>query len=259
MSYARRNKMKKTITVLALLAAITLTTAFATTVDEGTKILKIIDGQSNFEGSDFSATLSMISEDPEDGIDKTVVYQFRDDDGDKFLMLIKEPTINKGQGYLKIDDNLWFYDPSSRKFSHTSMKEQFNNSDANNSDFTSSSLLEDYKVVGVDEGKLGSYEVNILSLEALNDEVTYPTQKLYVAKNGNVTLKKEEFSKNNTLLRSSYFTKYQVVDGNYMPTYMIYQDELVEGKKTTIQIRNISTADLPDSVFTKSYIERVNN
>jgi outer membrane lipoprotein-sorting protein len=250
--------MKKTIIVL-LLAAITITTAFATTIDEGTQILQIIDSQSNFEESNFSATLSMISEDPEDGIDKTVVYQFRDDDGDKFLMLIKEPTINKGQGYLMIEDNLWFYDPSSRKFSHTSMKEQFNNSDANNSDFTSSSLLEDYKVVGVEEGNLGSYEVNILSLEARNVEVTYPTQKIYVAKKGNVTLKKEEFSKSNTLLRSSYFTKYQVVDGNYMSTYMIYSDELVEGKKTTIQISNISTADLPDSVFTKSYIERVNN
>jgi outer membrane lipoprotein-sorting protein len=251
--------MKKIITILVILAAATMTTAFATTIDEGTKILQIIDSQSNFEGTDFSATLSMISEDPEDGIDKTVVYQFRDDDDDKFLMLIKEPTINKGQGYLLIDDNLWFYDPASRKFSHTSMKEQFNNSDANNSDFTSSSLIEDYKVVSAEEGKLGSYEVNILYLEALNNEVTYPTQKLYVAKNGNVTLKKEEFSKSGTLLRSSYFTKYQKVDGNYMSTYMIFQDELVEGKKTTIQISNISTSELPDSVFTKSYIERVNN
>ncbi|MGH4037772.1 MAG: outer membrane lipoprotein-sorting protein [Sphaerochaeta sp.] len=251
--------MKKVIGILFIAAAVTMTSAFATTVQEGTEILKIIDGQSNFEGSDFSATLSMLSEDPEDGIDKTVVYQFRDDDEDKFLLLIKEPTINKGQGYLLIDDNLWFYDPDSRKFSHTSMKEQFNDSDANNSDFTSSSLVEDYEVVGVEEGKLGNYEVNILSLEATNNEVTYPYQKIYVAKNSNITLKKEEFSKSNTLLRSSYYTKYKLVDGNYIATYMIFQDELVEGKKTTIQISNISTDDLPSSVFTKSYIERVNN
>jgi outer membrane lipoprotein-sorting protein len=251
--------MKKVIGILFIAAAVTMTSAFATTVQEGTEILKIIDGQSNFEGSDFSATLSMLSEDPEDGIDKTVVYQFRDDDEDKFLLLIKEPTINKGQGYLLIDDNLWFYDPDSRKFSHTSMKEQFNDSDANNSDFTSSSLVEDYEVVGVEEGKLGNYEVNILSLEAVNNEVTYPYQKIYVAKNSNVILKKEEFSKSNTLLRSSYYTKYKLVDGNYIATYMIFQDELVEGKKTTIQISNISTDDLPSSVFTKSYIERVNN
>ncbi|MCY1151004.1 MAG: outer membrane lipoprotein-sorting protein [Sphaerochaetaceae bacterium] len=250
--------MKKIITII-FIAAVTFNSAFATTIEEGTEILKIIDSQSNFEGSDFSATLSMISEDPEDGIEKTVVYQFRDDDDDKFLLLIKEPTINKGQGYLLIDDNLWFYDPDSRKFSHTSMKEQFNDSDANNSDFTSSSLLEDYNVVAVEEGKLGSYDVNILSLEATNNEVTYPFQEIYVSKQGTVTLKKEEFSKSGTLLRTSYYTKYKLVDGNYVATYMIFQDELIEGKKTTIQISNISTDDIPDSVFTKSYIERVNN
>ena len=250
--------MKK-ILITIFIAAVILNSAFATTIEEGNSILQKIDSQSNFEGSDFSATLTMISEDPEDGIEKTVVYQFRDDDDEKFLLLIKEPTIKKGQGYLLIEDSLWFYDPDSRKFSHTSMKEQFNDSDANNSDFNSSSLIEDYKIVDIEEGKLGSYEVNIINLEAKNNEVTYPYQTIYVAKNGTVTLKKEEFSKSKTLLRTSYYTKYKLVDNNYVATYMIFQDELIEQKKTTIQINNISTDDIPDSVFTKSYIERVNN
>ena len=250
--------MKKIITLI-FMAAVLLNSAFATTIGEGNTILQTIDNQSNFEGKDFSATLTMISEDPEDGIEKTVVYQFRNDDDEKFLLLIKEPTIKKGQGYLLIEDNLWFYDPDSRKFSHTSMKEQFNDSDANNSDFTSSSLIEDYNIVDITEGKLGNYEVNIINLEATNNEVTYPYQTLYIAKNGTVTLKKEEFSKSKTLLRTSYYTQYKIVDNNYVATYMIFQDELIEGKKTTIQISNISTEDIPDSVFTKSYIERVNN
>ncbi|MGD1822796.1 MAG: outer membrane lipoprotein-sorting protein [Pleomorphochaeta sp.] len=250
--------MKK-ITTILLITAIALTSAFATTVEEGNEILKIIDNQSTFEGSDFSATLTMISEDPEDGIEKNVIYQFRDDDDDKFLLLIKEPTINKGQGYLLIDDNLWFYDPDSRKFSHTSMKEQFNDSDANNSDFGASDLSEDYEVVKVEESKLGSYSVNILYLEALNNEVTYPYQTIYVEKNANVILKSEEYSKSNTLLRSSYYTKYKVVNNQYVSTYMIFQDELIADKKTTIQLSDISTEDIPDSIFTKSYIERVNN
>ena len=39
---------------------------------------------------------------------------------------------------------------------------------------------------------------------------------------------------------------------------MIFVDELVKGKKTTITLSDISLAAVPDSVFTKSYIERVN-
>lgn len=250
--------MKKTIIAL-LITALAASSAFAITIEEGNEILQTIDTQSTFEGSDFSSTMTMISEDPEDGIEKNVVLQFRDDDDEKFLLLIKEPTINKGQGYLLIDDNLWFYDPSSRKFSHTSMKEQFNDSDANNSDFGASSLSEDYVVIAAEEGKLGNYNVNILQLEAVNNEVTYPYQTLYIESNANVLLKSEEYSKSNTLLRSSYYTKYQVVNGQYVSSYMIFQDELIEGKKTTIQLSNISTQDIPDTVFTKSYIERVNN
>ncbi len=250
--------MKKTI-IFILIAALAITSAFAITVDEGNEILQIIDSKSTFDNSDFSATMTMISEDPEDGIEKNVVLQFRDDDEDKFLLLIKEPTINKGQGYLLIDDNLWFYDPSSRKFSHTSMKEQFNGSDANNSDFGASSLSQDYVVVSAEEGKLGSYSVNILHLEAVNNEVTYPYQTLYVEKNANVVLKSEEYSKSNTLLRSSYYTQYKIINSQYVSTYMIFQDELIDGKKTTIQLSDISTQDVPETVFTKSYIERVNN
>ena len=44
-------------------------------------------------------------------------------------LLIQEPVTQKGQGYLLEGDNLWFYDPSSRQFAHTSLKETFQDSD----------------------------------------------------------------------------------------------------------------------------------
>jgi hypothetical protein len=39
---------------------------------------------------------------------------------------------------------------------------------------------------------------------------------------------------------------------------MVFIDELVEGNKTQISVSEISTNDIPDHVFTKAYIERVN-
>jgi len=42
-----------------------------------------------------------------------------------------------------------------------------------------------------------------------------------------------------------------------MPAQIILIDELVEGKKTTMNFEDVSTAPLPDSVFTKAYVERV--
>jgi hypothetical protein len=54
----------------------------------------------------------------------------------QFLILIQLPEASKGQGYLKEDDNVWMYDPTSRKFTHSSIKQNLQDSEAKNSDFT---------------------------------------------------------------------------------------------------------------------------
>jgi outer membrane lipoprotein-sorting protein len=201
----------------------------------------------------------MISEDPEKGLEKRVVRIFRRDKEDKFLLLIQEPDVQKGQGYLRLDYNLWFYDPDSRKFSHTSMKESFGGTDAKNSDFSAKSLADDYNEVSCTEGKLGNYDVYIIELKAVNNEVTYPYLKLWVSKNPNLIMKSEEYSLSKRLMRTSVYLNYAKTGNMYIPTTMIFTDELVKGKKTQISMKDISISKLPDSVFTKSYLERVNH
>ncbi len=249
--------MKKIVLMLMILLA--FTPLFAISLSDGGELLARIDTNTNFKGTDLSALMTLISEDPTDGIEKSKVLQFRSDDDDKFLLLIQEPATKQGQGYLMIDDNLWFYDPQSRKFSHTSMKEQFNSSDANNSDFNQSSLTDDYTVVALSEEKLGKFDVYRVELKAKNNEVTYPKQVLYVTQNSILVLKSEDYSASDRLLRTSYYPSYTQAGSSFIPNKMIFIDNLVEGKKTTITLSDISVKEIPDSIFTKSYVERVNN
>ncbi|MBN1699432.1 MAG: outer membrane lipoprotein-sorting protein [Spirochaetales bacterium] len=221
-------------------------------------ILTQIDTMGRFDENDFSSVLTMVSDDPEKGREVLKVNQFRRDRDDKFLLLILEPKTRKGQGYLMIDDNLWFYDPESRKFNHTSMKESFEGTDTRHSDFRTRSYKEDYKAVSWEEGTLGKFGVYILDLEALNDEVTYPYQKIWVRKDNNLILKMEDYSLNRRHMRTSYFPGYAKVKDKYVPTKMLFVDELVQGKKTQVTITDISLDNLPDDVFSKAYVERVN-
>ncbi len=249
--------MKKIVICILILTL--LTPLFAISVSDGPELLEQIDKNTNFEGVDLSALMTIISEDPTDGVEKTKVLQFRSDDDDKFLLLIQEPTTKQGQGYLMIDDNLWFYDPQSRKFSHTSLKEQFTGSDANNSDFNESSISEDYSVVAIGEEKLGKFDVYKIEIEANNNEVTYPKQILFVTRDSLLVLKSEDYSASNRLLRTSYYPSYTQAGSSFIPNRMIFIDNLVQGKKTTITVSDISVKEIPDSIFTKSYVERVNN
>lgn len=220
-------------------------------------ILQQIDSNSIFP-DDFSATVTLDERDPADGDSISKVRMFRRDADDKFLLLFERPEVQLGQGYLNIDDGLWFYDPESRQFTFTSTSESFGGSDARNSDFQASSLADDYDVISGTEGSLGQFDVWILELEATNDEVTYPFRKLWVTKEPQLILKSEDFSLTKRLLRTSYFPSYAKAGNSFVADQQLFVDALVENKQTKITLEEISTNEIPDNVFSKAYVERVN-
>lgn len=250
---------KRIVSIAALFGLVLAATpAFSLDVSDGQELLSRIDDLRSFSEGDLSSVITLITEDPEEGVEKQVVQQFRRDSEDKFLMLIQEPVVKLGQGYLQVDDNLWFYDPESRQFDHTSMKEAFADSDARNSDFGASTLSEDYNVVGVSDGRLGSFEVYILELTATNNEVTYPREIIWITRDSLLPLKMEDYSETNRLMRTSLFPTYARAGDTYIATTAIFVDELVEGRKTQMSMTEISLDAIPGTVFTKACVERVN-
>lgn len=247
--------MKRTIVSLLLLAGLMAGLAAAT--PDFQAMLAKIDDQTNFKGQDISMTMTIVTDAPGKDRDIQKARFFRRDKDDKFLLLIEQPDVNKGQGYLKVDDNMWFYDPNTRDFSHTSIKEKMSNSQANNEDFTNSSLAKDYKVAKSEEGKLGKFEVWILTLEATSDKVTYPTEKLWITKDQGLVLKSEDYSLSKRLMRTSLYTNYLPVNQRFIPQVMIFVDNLNPGNKSQFTMADINLGNIPDSVFTKAYVERV--
>jgi outer membrane lipoprotein-sorting protein len=226
--------------------------------ESGSDTLAAIDRNTNLLDNDVSMVSTMITESTTDGVEKNIVRMFRRDRDDTFLILFQEPENIRGQGYLQIDETLWFYDPESRKFTHTSIKDSFKDSDANNSDFGSSTWAIDYRVTGSEAAKLGSFSTHVLTLAATSDEVTYPSMKIWVNDSPLLVLKAEAYSLSGRLMRTSYFPSYTKAGDAYMATKMIFVDEVVSGDKTTLTFDQVSTIDLDDSVFTKAYVERVN-
>lgn len=221
------------------------------------KVLERIDTMSNFDNSDFTCTYTIVTEKPGKETAVTQARMFRRDSEKKFLILILQPEVQKGQGYLQADDNLWFYDPESRKFAHSSLRENFQNSDAKNSDFKASSLANDYAIAGNTSGKLGAYDVYLLDLKATNDDVAYPHIKLWLRQDNFLILKTEEYSLSDRLMRTAYYPSYVQVGSRFIPNKMLLVDALNQGEKTQVSLGDISLSPVPDMVFTKSYLERV--
>ncbi|MBB6480733.1 outer membrane lipoprotein-sorting protein [Spirochaeta isovalerica] len=232
---------------------------------EAQRLLESVDRLISFQEDDLSAEYTIVKREPGGATESTVATIFRRDGEDKFMILILKPDADKGKGYLKIDDNLWLYDPVGRSFTFTSAKERLQNSSARISDFTRSDFSLDYKAVNSYEEKLGVWDCTVLELEALNDEVSFPKVKLWVSED-NLIRKMEDYSLSGQRMRVTAIPRYQKLEDKWLPYNLVMLDYLrsrtINGKteyeRTTITVSKPSLSELPDSLFTKEYLERVN-
>jgi outer membrane lipoprotein-sorting protein len=256
--------MPKTIPCLVLLALFTFTgTALQAISDQ--ELLARVDSLVSYYDADFSAEYTIVQEKPGQGLSTTVAGVFRRDSNETFVIVIMQPLISKGQGYLKQGKTLWFYDPESRRFNTTSNAERFQNTNARNSDFTRSTLAQDYKVTGGADAALGRFQCRVLTLEAVTANVTFPKMKIWVSEDG-LLRKSEDYSLSGQLLRTSAIPDYYRIDGRHVPKQILFVDALrgavINGafmnEKTQISISKPSFGKVADSVFSKTFLETVN-
>jgi outer membrane lipoprotein-sorting protein len=250
----------KQMILTAIVAAVVLLGAPARAQEpDFDAMLQTLDERMTFGDGDFSAVYTIIAERPGEEREVTQARLFRRDQTDQFLILILQPLVQRGQGYLRIDDNVWFYDPESREFERTTIRENIQGSDAQNADLDQSSFSDDYTVVGSSEGRLGSFDVWILDLEATSTDVAYDRIRLWVRKDEPLVLKQEDYSVNGRLMRTSLFPRYERIGDKLLPNQVLIIDELNEGERTQLTMTEATTQSIPDSVFSKDYLERVNN
>ncbi|MDR3356432.1 MAG: outer membrane lipoprotein-sorting protein [Spirochaetaceae bacterium] len=227
-------------------------------------LLKKVDSLASYYGVDFSAEYTIVQDKPGQSRSTTVAGVFRRDSDAMYTIIIIQPAINKGQGYLKQGGTLWFYDPESKRFNSTSSRDRFQNSNARNSDFTRSTLADDYKISGGEEAVLGRFKCRVLTLEASNNEVTYPRMKVWISEDGLVR-KTEDYSLSGQLLRTSAIPDYYKMGERYVPKAILLVDALrgatVNGvfvnEKTQISISKPSFAPVSGAIFSKTYLEKV--
>lgn len=245
---------------VALLALVTVVPSLVAAVEpDFDRILREIDDLASFGDTDFSAVYTIISERPGQEREVTQARLFRRDMNDQFLILILQPEVQRGQGYLQVDENVWFYDPESRKFERTTIRENIQNSDAQNADLDQSSFSSDYTVASWEEGRLGTFDVYVVDLEARSSDVAYDKVRLWIRTDQSIVLKEEDYSVNGRLMRTVLYPRYERVGEKIIPKQILIVDELNEGERTQLTMTDATTRTIPDSVFSKAYLERVSN
>lgn len=227
--------------------------------EQAFKLMEASDDVLAYHG-DYSATITLQIQKPGKP-DKSLKYKIYERT-DKDLMTIVQlfPEADKGTGYLRDGDNIWAYDPISRKFTHSSLKDALGDSDVNIDDVNQSKThwRDNYTVTAFKEDMLGKYPVYVITLTAKTTKPTYNKSVYYIRKDVSLVLKEEDFSGSGRLMRTILLPKYTKVPAGYVPTQIILKDELNPGENTQQNITDLTFDTLPNKIFTKAYLEGLN-
>ena len=209
---------------------------------------------------DYSATVSLVVEKPGKPNENMQFKMFERVDSDQFTTVQLFPDADKGQGWIRDGDNIWAYDPVGRKFTHTSLKDALGDSDVKVDDMKKgkSKWRRNYEVTGFADGKLGKYDVSVITLHAVTTEPSYVKTVYYIRKDLPLVLKQENFSGSGRIMRTILLPKYTKVPQGYVATQVILRNELNPGETTQQVVSELTFDKLPDRIFTKAYLEGLN-
>ncbi|MCU0696491.1 MAG: outer membrane lipoprotein-sorting protein [Myxococcaceae bacterium] len=228
---------------------------------EMVKLLAEIDDRQR-NGGDYKALvyLEQKEKDKADIVREVLVY--RRDADDKLMLLFSKPKSEEGKGVLRLDKNLWTYDPGTGKWDRTTERERIGGTNTRRADFDESRLADEFEPSFVGEEKLGKFETVVMELKVKEGfDVAYPVLKLWVDKSNHNILKRQEFALSGKLARTSYYPKWQKLFSEskkaelWFPGEIRIFDEIEKSNSTLVLFKTVDLNPLDQNMFTKAWLE----
>ncbi len=244
--------------VAPLLAA---STAGALSKEKMVELLKGIDERVRSSGDYKSLVyLEQHEKDKPDVAREALVY--RRDADQKLMILFSKPKTEAGKGYLRVDKNLWYYDPNVGKWERRTDRERIGGTDSRRQDFDQSDLANEYDPEFVGEEKLGKYKVWHLKLKGKpGKDLAYPMVEFWIDQATGNDLKRQDFALSGRLMRTSLNPKWEKIYSESKKAELWYRkdmrifDEIDKANSTLILIKSVDLTPLPENIFTKAWME----
>jgi hypothetical protein len=214
--------------------------------------------------SDMTAQARITTKDPEQGTKVIESVLYRRDRDDAFLIVLADPETERGNGYLRVGDNMWLYRRTTRTFTHIGRDEKIGGSNATAGDIETRKFKELYKPSLGASGKeiistetIGGAKIPVYRFEVIAqvNDVKYPKLVMWVTRDKYLELKRESYSLSGTLMETDLYTNYKEVEGRFVPLLQKFTDEVEKGRTSLLEITGITFSKVDDYKFDKSYLE----
>ena len=172
------------------------------------------------------------------------------------VVMVTEPASERGQIILMKGRDLWVFMPDVSQPIRLALSQRLTGQVANG-DLARANFAADYNPKILRSETIGNESYHVLELTAVDRGVTYQRVVYWVRQKNNWPFKAEFYSLSNRLLKTCNYENYQTMQGRPRPTRLVMIDALKSGEQSILDYSAMKLRDLPDKVFTKDYLKKL--
>lgn len=172
------------------------------------------------------------------------------------VVMVTEPAAERGQIILMKGRDLWVFLPEVSQPVRLSLSQRLTGQVANG-DLARANFSGDYNPKILRSETIGNEKYHVLELNAVDRGVTYQRVVYWVNEKTSWPFKAEFYSLSNRLLKKCSYENFQTLAGKVRPTRLVMEDALRSGEKSVLEYSEMKLRDLPDKIFTKEYLKKL--
>ena len=243
--------------VLALGVSVCALAQDSPVIDDDAKLRRIVEDadRTRFPAEGFQVDVSIVTTGKDKAPDERR-YRVLSKGNENTVVMVTEPASERGQILLMKGHDLWVFLPNVSQPVRLSLAQRLTGQVANG-DLARANFAGDYNPKLLRSEVIDGEKYNVLELTAVDRSVTYQRVLYWVRESDSSPRKAEFYSLSNRLLKSCTYEKYEKLLGKLRPTRLVMQDALHEGEQSVLDYSSMKLRDLPDKVFTKDYLKRL--
>jgi hypothetical protein len=173
--------------------------------------------------------------------------------GDRTLIELLDKK-KEGQKILIIDTQMWIKMPRSKRVIRVTPMQRLTGQ-AHFSDLARIQFDKSYETIGINYAAYNNEPAVFLNLKAKKNNETYYTVDLIINAQSAYPLKADFYLRSGKKFKSINFLEPEVIHGRTVNTRYIITDDTITGQSTEVAVSNIELVNVPDSLFSISYLE----
>lgn len=183
-------------------------------------------------------------------------YRVMSKGNENTIVLTIEPASDRGQSMLMKGRDLWVYMPNVSQPVRLALSQRLTGQVANG-DLARANFTGDYIPRLLRTETIAGHTYSVLELTAVDRGVTYQRVVYWIRQDNAWPYKAEFYSLSNRLLKTCKYENFKTLAGRVRPTRLVMEDALRQGEQSVLEYSDMKARDLPDRMFTKEYLRRL--